>query len=144
MALNDSEILVMQTIVMKFNETEALAWIRTHQKKKTKPMSVATYYRTKARLKTMKEKRKYELQKNGLWEQHLERIDQLETIMRFSWQNYHRATTAMEKQRILDSIAGIQPLLSTYYSVSQEVIEADAQKGVPDSRFISELPKGTK
>ena len=64
--------------------------------------------------------------------------------MRFSWQNYHRATTAMEKQRILDSIAGIQPLLSTYYSVSQEVIEADAQKGVQDSRFISELPKGTK
>jgi len=63
MALNDSEILVMQTIVMKFNETEALAWIRTHQKKKTKPMSLSTYYRTKATSKDHEGKKKVRVTK---------------------------------------------------------------------------------
>jgi hypothetical protein len=70
----------------------------------------------------------------------LERIDQLETIMKFSWQNYHRAATPVVRQRILDSISAIQPLLSAYYSASQEVIEHDVKENVQDSGLISKLP----
>ena len=140
MTLNDSEILVMQTIVMKLNEAESLAWIRSHQTSRQKPMEVRSFYRIKGKLKSLTDKRKFDLQKQGLWEQHLERIDQLETILKFSWQNYHRANDPMKKQRILDSIASIQPLLSVYYSASQEVIETDANKNIQNTGYISNLP----
>ncbi len=131
----------MQTIVMKFNEVESLAWINSHLPKKAKKMEARTFYRIKGRLKATTDKRKFDLQKQGLWEQHLERIDQLETIPKFSWQNYHRSETPVARQRILDSISAIQPLLSAYYSASQEVIEHDTQKNVQDTGFISEFTK---
>jgi len=137
MVLNDSDLLVMQTTVMKLNETEALAWIRSHQANTQKPMAVRSYYRIKTKLKKMTEKRKFDLQKEGLWGQHLERIDQLETILKFSWQNYHRTNEPMNKQKILESITAIQPLLSAYYSASQEVMELDAQKDIQNPRHIS-------
>ena len=129
----------MQTIVMKLNEKESLAWIRSHQDTKKK-MEVRSFYRIKGRLKSSSEKRKFELQKNGLWEQHLERIDQLETALKFSWENFHREKDASKKQRILDSIAAIQPLLSTYYSATQEVVEHDAAKDIQNTGHISKLP----
>ena len=139
MTLNDSEILVMQTTVMKLNEQESLAWIRSHQTSRQKPMEIRTFYRIKGKLKSLTDKRKFDLQKQGLWEQHLERIDQLETILKFSWQNYHRTTEPMNKQRILESITAIQPLLSAYYGASQEVIETDANKVIQDTGHISNI-----
>ena len=140
MTLNDSEILVMQTVVMKLNEAESLAWIRSHQTSRQKPMEVRSFYRIKGKLKSLTDKRKFDLQKQGLWEQHLERIDQLETILKFSWQNYHRTNEPVAKQRILESITAIQPLLSAYYGASQEVIETDANKNIQDTGHLSKLP----
>jgi hypothetical protein len=130
----------MQTIVMKLNEQESLAWIRSHQTSRQKPMEVRTFYRIKGKLKSMADKRKFDLQKQGLWEQHLERIDQLETILKFSWQNYHRTNDPLNKQRILESITSIQPLLSAYYGASQEVMESDANKNIQNTGHISKLP----
>lgn len=129
----------MQTTVMKLNEAESLAWIRSHQTSRQKPMEIRTFYRIKGKLKSLTDTRKFDLQKQGLWEQHLERIDQLETILKFSWQNYHRTTEPMNKQRILESITAIQPLLSAYYGASQEVIETDANKVIQDTGHISNI-----
>ena len=140
MVLNDSEILVMQTIVMKFNEAESIAWVHQHQSPKEKKMQVRTFYRIKGKLRSITDKRKFELQKHGLWQQHIERIDQLETILQFSWQNFHLAQTPVARQRILDSITAIQPLLSAYYSASQEVIEHDATKELQDTGHLSNIP----
>jgi len=140
LTLNDSEILVLQTIVMKLNEHDSMAWIHSHQTNKKKPMEVRNFYRIKGKIKTSTAKRKFELLKNGIWEQHIERIDQLETILKFSWENYHREQNPIRRQHILDSIAGIQPLLSAYYSASQEVIENDTEKGVQNTGHIPKLP----
>lgn len=140
MTLNDSEILVLQTIVMKLNEHDSMAWIHSHQTNKKKPMEVRNFYRIKGKIKSSTAKRKFELLKNGIWEQHIERIDQLETILKFSWENYHREQNPIRRQHILDSIAGIQPLLSAYYSASQEVIENDTEKGVQNTGHIPKLP----
>jgi len=140
LTLNDSEILVLQTIVMKLNEHDSMAWIHSHQTNKKKPMEVRNFYRIKGKIKSSTAKRKFELLKNGIWEQHIERIDQLETILKFSWENYHREQNPIRRQHILDSIAGIQPLLSAYYSASQEVIENDTEKGVQNTGHIPKLP----
>lgn len=138
MTLNETEILVMQTIIMKLNEAESLAWVRSHLPPKKK-MDRSTFYRIKGRIVASADKRKFELQKKGLWEQHLERIDQLETTLKFSWQNYHRETDITKKQRILDSISNLQPLLSAYYGASQEVIERDVQKDIQITGHISDI-----
>ena len=45
----------------------------------------------------------------------------------------------MNKQRILESITAIQPLLSAYYGASQEVIETDANKVIQDTGHISNI-----
>ncbi len=125
---------------MRFNEHDSLEWIRSHQTNRQKPMEVRQFYRIKGKLKGSTQKRKFELQKKGLWDQHIERIDQLETILKLSWENYHREQNPTRRQHILDSIAGIQPLLSAYYSASQEVIENDTEKGVSDKGHIPKLP----
>tara|TARA_R110002020_G_scaffold8222_3_gene33429 strand:+ start:2732 stop:3157 length:426 start_codon:yes stop_codon:yes gene_type:complete len=139
MALNETEVLVMQTIIMKLNEAESLAWVRSHLPKKKKPIDRSTYYRLKGKIIASADKRKFELQKKGLWEQHLERIDQLETTLKFSWQNYHREQDISKKQRILDSITNMQPLLSAYYAASQEVIERDVQKDIQITGHLSDI-----
>jgi len=46
----------------------------------------------------------------------------------------------MNKQKILESITAIQPLLSAYYGASQEVIETDANKNIQDTGYLSKLP----
>tara|TARA_R100001530_G_C4270973_1_gene143120 strand:+ start:129 stop:509 length:381 start_codon:yes stop_codon:yes gene_type:complete len=125
---------------MKLNEHDSMAWIHSHQTNKKKPMEVRNFYRIKGKIKSSTAKRKFELLKNGIWEQHIERIDQLETILKFSWENYHREQNPIRRQHILDSIAGIQPLLSAYYSASQEVIENDTEKGVQNTGHIPKLP----
>ncbi len=109
---------------MRLTEKESLAWLKTHGH----PMEKSKFYQIKAHIKGSAEKRKYELAKEGLWEQHLERIDQLETALKLAWQNYHREQDPSRKVRILETIVNIQPLLSMYYQASQKVVEHDVKK----------------
>ncbi len=71
----------------------------------------------------------------GLWVQHLQRIDTLEIIIKLSWENYHHLANEksyLQAQKVLDSIADMQPLLSQYYEASQGVIEYDRSQGQSD------------
>jgi hypothetical protein len=121
---NDLEVLIIQTQVMRLNEKESLAWLKAHGRE----TSISTFYRIKGQVKAATEKRKFELMRSGLLEQHFERIDQLETILKLSWENYHRADKILDKQRILDSIMNIQPLLSKYYEATQLISENEAKR----------------
>ena len=64
----------------------------------------------------------------GLWQQHLQRIEQLETILDLSWVNYTAEVDPSKKQKILESIAVLQPMLSKYYEETQYVIEFDSKR----------------
>lgn len=120
----DVEILVIQTMVMRLTTKEALAWLSAHGEE----MGDSNYFKIKASINARSERRKFDLISNGLFEQHLERIDQLETILKLSWENYHRETVPFRKQKILESISTLQPLLSKYYEASQIIIEHDAKR----------------
>ena len=109
---------------MRLSEKHSLKWLKAHGHE-IKP---ATFYKIKAHIKSSTEKRKFELSKEGLWEQHLERIDQLETALKLTWENYHTETDASKKVRIIETAVSIQPLLSMYYQASQKVIQHDAKK----------------
>jgi len=127
MTFNDREILIVQTMCMRLSEVDSLKWLKAHGHE-IKP---ATFYKIKAHIKGSTEKRKFELARDGLWEQHLERIDQLETVLKLAWENYHMETDASKKVRILETIVNIQPLLSMYYQASQKVIQHDVKKQLP-------------
>jgi len=132
MTFNDREILVVQTMCMRLSEKDSLKWLKQHGY----DIKQATFYKIKAHIKGSTEKRKFDLTREGLWEQHLERIDQLETILKLTWQNYHMEDLPSRKVRILETIANLQPLLSTYYQASQKVTEHDIQKRLPDLRHL--------
>jgi len=131
MGFTDIELLIVHTIVMRLNTKESLAYLAGHERK-IKP---STFYKYKKKIVGSGERRKIELVRNGLWEQHLQRIDQLETIEKLSWENYHREKDPSKRQKILESIANLQPLLSTYYHASHKVLEYD--KGVQPTRYLS-------
>lgn len=132
MPFNDGQILVVQTMCMRLSEKDSLAWLKSHGHE----MERSKFYKIKAQVKGSVEKRKYELAREGLWEQHLERIDQLETALKLAWENYHRENRPSAKVRILETIVSIQPLLSTYYQASQKVTENEIKKQLPDIRHL--------
>jgi len=120
----DRQTLVIQTMAMRLDPPNAMKWIGARGPK----ISRATYYKDVKALSTRGQKRKFELMGEGLWVQHLQRIDTLEIIIKLSWENYHHLAndkSYLQAQKVLDSIADMQPLLSQYYEASQGVIEYD-------------------
>jgi len=132
MPFNDGEVLVVQTMCMRLSEEDSLRWLKSHGHE----MEKSTFYKIKAQVKGSVDKRKFELAREGLWEQHLERIDQLETALKLAWENYHLEQNPSRKVRILETIVSIQPLLSTYYQASQQVLEHEAEKQLPSLRYL--------
>ena len=127
----DRENLVIQTMAMRLDPDNALSWLAARGHK----ISRATFYEDKKKLDSRSQARKFELMGDGLWVQHLERIDQLETIIKLSWENYHHLAKDLkwpQAQKVLDSIADLQPLLSQYYEASQGVIEYDRAQHIQD------------
>ena len=68
-------------MVMRLSQQHSLEYLKEHGHN----ISITTYKKLKKAIRDNSEKRKFELIQNGLWEQHLERIDQLETILRLGW-----------------------------------------------------------
>ena len=126
------EVLVIETMVMRLTNKETLRYLDEHGH----PMSLANYYKIKSRLQKDTEQRKFEfIRAGGLLTQHMERIDQLETALRLSWENYQAEFDNFKKQKILESIVTIQPLLSKYYEATQYIIEHE-NKGLADRRHL--------
>jgi len=123
MAFNDREILVVQTMCMRLSEKDSLSWLKSHGH----DIKQATFWKIRAQIKGSVDKRKFELARTGLWEQHLERIDQLETALKLAWENYHMEKAPSKRVRILETIVAIQPLLSKYYQSSQKVTENEVK-----------------
>lgn len=100
--------------------------------KKGDEMTRSRYWHIRGRVKGTALKRKFDAMNEGLLAQHFERIDQLETIITISWENFHRVNVKnpLGAQKILDSIANIQPLLSQYYEDTQYVIENEASTNI--------------
>jgi len=123
MSLTDTEILIVHTMVMRLSEKESLEYL----KKKGHEIKLRTLQKAKKKIRDSTNQRKFELARNGLWEQHLERLDQLETILKLAWENYNLEKEPFKRIKILEIISSIQPLLSNYYSLSQRVVENDTE-----------------
>ena len=123
MTFTDAEILVVHTMIMRLSEKESLEYLKT----KGHEIKLRTLQKAKKKIRDSANQRKFELARNGLWEQHLERLDQLETILKLAWENYNLEKEPFKRVKILEIISSIQPLLSRYYSDSQAVVVNDTE-----------------
>lgn len=110
-------------MVMRLSQAESLEYLKSHGHK----MALSTYKKQKTLIKNSAQERKFDLAKNGLWEHHTERIDQMETVIKLAWENYYLEKSPFNKVKILSIITSMQPVLSGYVSASQAIIENDSE-----------------
>lgn len=120
----DRDILIIHCMTMKFSEKEALAYLasRNHNIKR------AQYYEDKQRIVDSATHKAYKVAaENGLIEQHMHRIQQLETIEREHWQNYHQEKAGLKRSLILEKITALQPFISSAYDYVKQIIKEQAE-----------------
>jgi len=110
-------------MVMRLSEKESLDYL----KNKDHEIKLRTFQKAKKKIRDSTTLRKFELTRSGLWEQHLERLDQLETSLQLAWENYNLEKDHYKKVKILEIIASIQPILSAFYCASQMVDNNDVE-----------------
>ena len=117
--LNDSQKTIVETMTMRLSTKQSLEYMKSHGHE----MNERTFFRQKKKIEGLKLKRLYHIAKIGFEEQHLERIDQLKLILRLMWENYEKCESPYQKTKILESIASVQPYLSSYYEATHFVVK---------------------
>lgn len=114
---------VLQTKIMRLSYPEALAWLKTQDYQ----MAITTYKKHLADIHRIKDFTILQIASRGLFEQHMERIQNLELVLKLSWRNYHKLSMKDEfkSQKVLDSIAMQQPLLSQYYEATKFILKEE-------------------
>jgi len=114
------EQLVLRCHVMRFSEREALAYIKVNYKS----IEPNRYYAIKKELKNRLIQAGYKItSKNGLYEQHMERINTLETIEREQWKKYHMETKPILQSSILERITSLQVYISSAHDYIRAIIK---------------------
>ena len=130
MALNERELLVVATKVMRFSEKESLAYMKGHNHE----MSAASYYRILVNIAGEARKRLYEIAKT-MKELHLDRIDELHRIKKEMWVQYHKETEPRFKVRILKEIKEVLPWLSAYEEATKSILEEAVKQFVHEENI---------
>jgi len=101
-------------------------------------MSISTYKREKLKLQRMKLERLHFIAQIGYEDQHLERIDNLELVLKEMWKNYHLEKNPFKRVLILEKIVNVQPYLSSYYDATKGVMSKNDIKPIQENSTISE------
>jgi hypothetical protein len=109
---------------MRMTEIEALS----HLKIKGFQISPAKFYRIKKDMEDTMFERLSRIASREFVSQHLERIDQLELVIKEMWRNYEVESNPSKKVVILQAITQVQPLLSQYYEATAEIAKEYAYK----------------
>ena len=133
LTLNETELLVTSTKIMRFSEKEALAYLKS----KNQDISKATYYRILGNVSSQTRQRLYNIAKN-LRDLHMERIDELEKIKKEMWRNYHTESKPYLRVKILKEIKELQPYISAYHESTQSILEETVKQfGTEEDRALS-------
>ena len=120
----DRELIahVIYCSCMRLKEKEAISYITD----KGFDISTATYYRIKKEIEDSTHERLNLVASEQFLSQHLSRIDNLTTIESELWTQYHLEKNPTKKANILMQLAEIQQYLSSYYDMTQYVMERAA------------------
>jgi len=124
--LSDSQKAIVETMTMRLDTKQSLEYLKEHGHE----MNERKFFRQKKKVESLKLKRLYHIAKIGYEEQHLERIDQLKLIQRLMWENYEKCESPYQKTKILESIASVQPYLSSYYEATHFIVKDAGDKNL--------------
>ena len=71
---------------------------------------------------------KHVLIRHGMWPQFTKRIKNLEKVEAEFWKNYEQEVDLVKKNRTLEDIANLQPVISNCYNTVKDILIA-SQKG---------------
>lgn len=124
MALNETERAVRECLLLHLHDWKTIS---AYLKSKGIDITKAHYYRVRAKMEGEKLKRLHEIAIKGFEDQHLERIDTLEFCMSELWKNYFLEQEPYKKAKIIQMIIDAQPYLSSYYEVTKDLLEQNAE-----------------
>jgi hypothetical protein len=117
-------------MIMRLSEKESL----TYLKDKGFEISVNHFYRLKRKIQESRFDRLSLIAKQGVVDQHLERIDQLELINSEYWKLYKQEKDNFKKALILEKIAELQTYISPYYDASRYVMEQSIKSNKDETK----------
>ena len=122
--LTETETLVMDCVVMRFNEKESLSYLKAHGHE----LKRAQFYKIKTKLKNNKESTINRIAiENGFAESHLDRINSLRVLEREQWHLFHIEDEPIKKSSILNNIRDLQVYLSSAYDFTGAIITKQAE-----------------
>jgi hypothetical protein len=116
--------IVIQCLIQKFEDSKTIEILDNHGYR----VSQRTLGRIKRRLKEGEFSELSDIAKQGFMSQHLERIKQLELIIKEMWLNYNNEENPSKKVIILQTIAQVRPYLSQYYEATAEIAKEYCHK----------------
>ncbi|MGD1836989.1 MAG: hypothetical protein ACPKPY_02890 [Nitrososphaeraceae archaeon] len=117
--LSVREKLVLETTFMHLSESEAIQFLKEHGHE----ITLRTYYRDKKKIEESKYKRLESITLFRFEEQHMERLEKVETIERQMWECAQQEDDPSKKANILEKVGNIQPILSAYYEASKKIYQ---------------------
>lgn len=115
--------LVIQTKAMRLTPPEAVEHIKEHGYK----IALRTFYKYKKKVVSHTWNRAEEIAKGGLLDQHMQRIDNLETIEAEQWICYNKSSNPSQQSAILERIANLQPYITAMYDSTRVILEKQIQ-----------------
>lgn len=120
---DEKDTAIIMTMCMRLSQDNAMIWLKANGFK----MGLSTYEQRKSRIKKSADYFQRKAITDGLWAQHWERIMQMETILKNTWEDYHEEKDRYKRAKIGKILAEMQPILSNYYSMNQAIIENDVR-----------------
>ena len=118
--IEEEKRLVLHTICMRMSEREALVYLKTRKHE----MGTTKYHKLKQEIKESKvETLKDIALHDGLVEQHLDRIHNLEVIEHELWIAFNQEPDNYKRASILTKIAEMQPYISGAYDMTRVVMK---------------------
>jgi len=118
------EQAVLQSIVMKLSEKESLAYIKLCYK----PIESTRFYEVKKSLTDKMIEEGYRItSKNGLFEQHMMRIQTLEAVAKEQWKKYREEPKPFLQSAILERISKLQLYISSAYDYTRSIIKTQTE-----------------
>ena len=119
MTLNDKEYnIIVARIIFKSDFKRALIWLKA----KGHEMSQGTYYKTLAVLDQNARNRLHEIACK-FETIAADEIVKFQNIEKQMWEEYYKETNTLNRARILQMIANLQPYITALYDQTREVLE---------------------
>ncbi len=115
--------LVIHTKAMRLNTAESLVYIRT----RGIDIAERTYFKYKEKVDSSTWDRAESIAKGGLLEQHMQRIDNLETIEHEQWLSLNMEKNPNNRSQILERIAVLQPYITAMYDYTRAIMEKQTE-----------------